>query len=92
MTEDRRVTAREVARWMVERLTRHGVLDQAATAEQIERVFGHAFAHRNQNGTWAIARSVLVAFRKQAGDTLVWEQSIQAWCIRTPEGSAGRPE
>jgi hypothetical protein len=91
MADDRGVTARDVARWMVEQISRHEVLDQAATAEQVARIFGHRFVHRNRNGTWAIARSVLESFRKQTTDAVVWEQSIQAWCVRTPEDTAVSP-
>ena len=59
-------------------------------AETIGRTFGTAFAYENGNGTWAIARPVLAAFRKLTADTVVWERSTQLWRHRMPSDPPGR--
>ena len=86
----RGVTAQDVARWMADQVTRSGVLDQAATAERLGRTYGAAFAIKNRNGTWAIARPVLAAFRRLTAGTVVWEPSILAWRLRTPDDPPDR--
>lgn len=84
------VTAGDVARWMADQIAEHGLLDQAAAAERIGRTFGTAFAAENGNGTWAISRPVLAAFRKLTGDAVVWERSSQLWRHRVPGDPPGR--
>ena len=90
MAEETSVTAGDVARWMVNQVAEHGLLDQAAAAERIGRTFGPAFAFMNGNGTWAIAPAVLAAFRKQTADTVVWERSSQFWRHRVHGDPPGR--
>jgi hypothetical protein len=90
LAEEKSVTVGDVARWMVDQVTEHGLLDQAAAAERIGRTFGTAFASRNGYGTWAIAPAVLAAFRKQTVDTVVWERSGQLWRHRVPGDPPGR--
>lgn len=90
MVEEQQVTAGDVARWMADQIAEHGLLDQAAAAETIGRTFGTAFAYENGNGTWAIARPVLAAFRKLTADTVVWERSAQLWRHRMPSDPPGR--
>ena len=89
MAEEESVTAGDVARWMADQITEHGLLDQAA-AERIGRTFGTAFASMNGNGTWAIAPAVLAAFRKRTAATVVWERSGQLWRPRSPGDPPGR--
>ena len=84
MAEGQHVTAGDVARWMADQIAEHELLDQAAAAEAIGRIFGTAFVYRNGNGTWAIALPVLAAFRKLTADTVVWERSAQLWRHRMP--------
>ena len=90
MERQRSVTAGDVARWMADQVTRRGVLDQAAAAESLALAHGAPFAIRNRNGTWAIARPVLAAFRKLTAGTVVWEPSILAWRLRTPDDPPDR--
>jgi len=90
MVEEQQVTAGDVARWMADQIAEHGLLDQAAAAETIGRTFGTAFVYENRNGTWAIARHVLAAFRKLTADTVVWERSAQLWRHRMPSDPPGR--
>ena len=84
------VTTDDVARWMADQVGTHGVLDQAAAAERIGRIFGPGFTLRNRNGTWAIATPVLAAFRRLTAGTVVWEPSILAWCLRMPDDPPDR--
>ena len=70
---------------MADRVAECGVLDQAAAAERIGQSYGQAFARKNGNGTWAIAKPVLAAFRKMTDTTAVWDRSILAWRLRTPD-------
>ena len=90
MAQDQRVTTEAVARWMADRVAERGVLDQAAAAERIGRSYGQAFVHENANGTRAIAKPVLAAFRKLTAATVVWDQSIQAWRLRAPDDPPAR--
>ena len=85
MDEEQRITIQSVARWMADRVARTGVLDQADAAERIDQLYGQGFVYRNRNGTWAIAKPVLAAFRKLTAATVVWDRSILAWRLRTPD-------
>jgi len=90
MEKEQGVTADDVARWMADQVTRVGVLDQAATAERLVQAYGATFAIKNGNGTWAIAKPVLARFRKRTATTVVWNGSILAWRLRTPDDPPDR--
>ena len=90
MDREQGVTTYDAARWMADQVRRSGVLDQAAAAERLALAYGAPFTLRNRNGTWAIARPVLAAFRKLTAGTVVWEPSILAWRLRTPDDRADR--
>jgi len=84
------VTATDVARWMVERVTRDGLLEQAVAVAEIEEIFGAAFVYTNDRGNQALDRSVLTAFRKLTADTVVWERSERAWRRRESFDTPGK--
>jgi len=90
MVHDQQVTTKDIARWMADQVAAAGVLDQAAASERIAHAYGAAFACKNGNGTWAIAKPVLAAFRKMTAATVVWDRSILAWRLRTPDDPPGR--
>ena len=90
MAQDQQVTTKAIARWMADQVADAGVLDQAAASERIAHAYGEAFACKNGNGTWAIAKPVLAAFRKMTDATVVWDRSILAWRLRTPDDPPGR--
>ena len=90
MAHDQQVTTKDIARWMADQVAAAGVLDQAAASERIAHAYGAAFASKNGNGTWAIAKPVLAAFRKMTAATVVWDRSILAWRLRTPDDPPGR--
>jgi hypothetical protein len=90
MVHDQQVTTKDIARWMADQVAAAGVLDQAAASERIAHAYGAAFACKNGNGTWAIAKPVLAAFRTMTAATVVWDRSILAWRLRTPDDPPGR--
>lgn len=71
-------TAKEIAAWMKTQVTDEEYLYQEHTAYQIEEEFGDKFIYTNDNGNRAIAKAVLIEFRKLTPD-LVWSRSGYYW-------------
>ena len=84
-------TPADVARWMLEEFERQdGYLAQTDAVYTIERKFGAAFVYNNENGSLAIDRKVLNAFRKLTAETVVWERGERAWRRRDRHDPPGR--
>jgi hypothetical protein len=73
------VTSQQVAEWMLEELTRDGVLYQETTVSLIAQKFGYEFTYDNENGGLAIRRDVLAVFRKLTEGSVVWDAENRLW-------------
>lgn len=62
----------DVARWMLQEVQSHGILDQQRAAYSIRRLFGEKHTHPNKNNNLAISREVLKVFLMLTRDTIVW--------------------
>ena len=84
------MTPQEVAQWMVEQLAQRPHLYQRVVATHVRRN-SPDLTYRNNNGNWALSKSILDAFRKLTpGDDIVWERSSQLWRHRKPYDKPGR--
>lgn len=85
-------TAKDVAQWMVEELTRLGQLYQQTVVYDIASKFGDEFTYHNNNGNLAIDAKVLAEFRKLTGDKVVWSKSYRFWRLRESSDQPGRKQ
>lgn len=73
-------TASEVAQWMVDRIQADNDWHyQETIASEIEQQFGSEWVYDNENGSPAISKTVLSAFRKLHGGAIKWNRSERAW-------------
>lgn len=87
MTE---VTAEVVAEWMFSKVTAEDVLYQCEAADGIKANFGDAFVYENENGTLAIGKNVLKAFKALTASTVVWNGSGKYWRQREASDTSDR--
>jgi hypothetical protein len=73
------MTPADVARWMAQEIERDGLLYQSETAYSIAEKFGEEFTYTNNNGSIAISRNVLSAFRELTEKSVVWERGQRLW-------------
>lgn len=83
-----KVTAKDVADFMVRRLDEEKDLYQEVIVHEIEQEFGSNFVYSNEHGNPAIKQSVLDEFRKKTPD-IVWSQSERYWRRREPSDKPG---
>jgi hypothetical protein len=72
-------SATSVARWMAAQLSQSDHLFQETVARDIVSRFGGEFTYVNAKGGLGIRKSVLAAFKKLAGDQVVWERRSRVW-------------
>jgi hypothetical protein len=80
-------TAQEIARWLLAQIQDNGqrCTYQERIVRAIRNDFGEAWSYRNQNGNWAIDRTILREFGKLKNDHLLWDRSDQSWRIVTDD-------
>lgn len=84
------MTPNDVAEWMVGELAQRSTLYQSRVATHVRRN-APDLTYRNNNGNWALNKSILDAFRKLTpGDDIVWSRSGQYWRHRKPSDKPGR--
>ena len=83
-------TVQEVAEWMLDELTRSGELRQETAVADIALKFGYDFTYDNENGSLAIRRDVLAAFRKLTENSVVWDRENRLWRKRDSSDAPGR--
>ena len=83
-------TPRQVAEWMVERLSQEELLYQEVAVFGIQKEFGDEFIYYNQNGNLAISREVLAEFKELTKKTVVWERGQRLWRVRRDFDPRGR--
>lgn len=76
---DPEYTPDDVAKWMLEQLTTHRVLEQYAAVAEIEERFGSQFVYENDNGNPAIDKKVLTRFKAIRPDDVEWDRFEKAW-------------
>lgn len=74
-------TANDVAAWMLEEVKTRRALDQSDAAHGAVKRFGREFVVA-KGMSEGIAEAVLRAFRKLAGDDVVWSRGDRAWRLR----------
>lgn len=74
-----RVTANDVAEWMLRRVEEQGHLVQQRAAHEIRERFGTEYLYRGQSGAYRIDEAVLDAFRELTEGTVVWSKSNRMW-------------
>jgi len=72
-------TAKDVADFMVQRLSDDEILYQEVVVYEIQEKFGDEFVYINQNGNPAIDRKVLAEFRKLTEHKVVWSRGERYW-------------
>lgn len=76
-------TARDVAAFMFQHLTKNGrILYQRSIASDIEKEYGLDFVYTNKKGHRAIAPNVLFEFRKLTEAKFVWSRRQLCWRLR----------
>lgn len=83
-------TPTDVAKWMLDEVTKDRELSQSDAAWEIEHKFGEEFIYTNDNGNPAISKAVLKEFRKLTEDKVVWEKSSRAWRLRDETDTPGK--
>lgn len=73
-----------IARWMLKEFKLRNYLNQSSAAAYIANHFGMKYVYINQNGNYAIERSILREFRKLTPRNVVWSRSGQYWRLRRP--------
>lgn len=86
------VTAREVAEWMADEVTRMRYMEQSYAAHRIESMFGGDFTYTNSNHNLAIRKDVLDAFEDITRDTVVWLRKRRTWRPREERDTPGRQQ
>lgn len=84
-------TARDVAQFMLDELTRTKYLYQDVVVGQIELQFGPGFTGTNANGNPSINKDVLAVFNELTPDA-VWERGERMWRFREPYDKPGRQQ
>ena len=80
------------ARWMLGRLQQRGRLYQAEAARESAGRFGDEFTFTTPDGRLALDGSVLRAFKKITGDSVVWEHGEFCWRWREAGDGPGRSQ
>jgi hypothetical protein len=83
-------TAKEVAKWMADKIQEEEWYPQELFAGEIEDLFGDEFTYVNENGNRAIDKKVLAEFRKLTKDTVVWERGERRWRLREDYDESGK--
>lgn len=87
---ERKITASDVAQWMLQEV-QDGALYQETAVYEIRDRFGKEFVYTNDNGNLAISRKVLKEFRKLTEKKVDWSRSEKGWFLRDPgDTSEGR--
>jgi len=87
-----KLTAKQIAEWMLDELKRKGELYQEALVDEIANKFGIQFTYTNDNGNMAIGHDVLSAFRKLTKDSVVWHREDRLWRMRKPDNEPSRQQ
>jgi hypothetical protein len=85
-------TPDDVAKWMLSELQREKCLYQQTAVCDIESKFGENFIYYNDSGNPAIGKSVLSAFKKLTGDSVIWEKGERMWRFREKRDEPGRQQ
>ncbi|ROS05604.1 hypothetical protein EDC56_1150 [Sinobacterium caligoides] len=86
-----KVTADDVAAWMLGQLEAKKWLYQEVVVYKIKKEFGEDFVYLNASGNLAIGKDVLKSFKKITENSVVWERGEKAWRkLRENEKYTGR--
>lgn len=86
------VAPKDIAKWMLDKMTPGAFLYQDTVAREIVEQFGKEFTYTNKDGGLAISRKVLDEFRKLTGNDVVWERCDKLWRRRETYDRPGRQQ
>lgn len=75
-------SAKDVAAFMLEHLEKTHSVYQSDIVLLVHERFGDKFVYINENGSYVFIPSVLTAFKKLAGDKVVWCRLSKYWRLR----------
>lgn len=79
--DEKSITPKQVAEWMVEQLEEYNELQQQETVLEIQNLFGDEFVNPDEDGDLGISRKVLYQFKKLTGDSVVWVAMNGNWKV-----------
>ena len=86
-----KITAADVAQWMLSVIEEQGELTQNNAYYQINKQFGSGFTTVTNSGSPSIKSGVLTAFKK-ISDDIVWERGEKKWRKRQFYDAPGREQ
>lgn len=78
-----------IAQWMFDEFQRVGRLSQSRVVTEIRRNHGDTHLYKNNNGNWAINKTILEEFKKLGPGDRVWSRGDQIWRHRRPTDPHG---
>lgn len=85
-----KTSVEDVARWMLDVISRDEFLYQDDAVYTIADLYGDRFVYENANGNLAISKEVLAAFRKLSEQNIVWVRGERMWRLREESDTPGR--
>lgn len=73
------MSAKDVAEYMLQELTKDGILYQEKLVPKIQKLFGDEFVFANAHGTFSLDRKVLREFNKIKGENILWDRDGFCW-------------
>jgi hypothetical protein len=89
---DTKITASDVAEWMLSVIQEQGELTQNNAFYEINKRFGNKFTSISNNGIPSVGGGVLTAFRKISEDEVIWERGDKKWRKREFYDAPGRQQ
>ena len=86
------VSAKDIARLMLDKLEKSGELIQEDIAFDLHQKYENEFVHENESGNLAINSDVLKAFRDLTSTTVVWDRRGRLWRKRNSFDSSSRQQ
>lgn len=81
---------KEVARWMLAQITKHGCIYQDDVVDHLVKSGAESLLRENSDGNLVVGRAVLEAFRAATETTVVWVKPDRYWRWRVAEDEPGR--
>ena len=84
------MTPEDVAKWMLEQITKDGCLYQDDVVDYLVRSKAEELLRENSDGNLVIGTKTLTAFRTLTPNNVVWVRADFYWRFRVPEDEPGR--
>jgi hypothetical protein len=87
-----KITASDVAEWMLTTIQEQGELSQNNAFYEINKRYGSGFTTITNSGSPSVGRGVLAAFKKISDDVVIWERGEKKWRKREFYDAPGRQQ